>query len=185
MQSPWCRTAVAVCGFGGSSRAHTCPRATHPRGEQGSDPAFAAGSLEDFAHVPQAALVGEGGISGQNTAKQARESTAFITDEGCRDCIWCPSGPSSLCSAPKAQPVPLCAGSWEPGAIPRAAPRAACLRLIRGHRRPEISFPSVLGLRFLNHLALSAITVPHLRVRTGVFKAEEAFLHVRQRSDNC
>lgn len=93
MQSPWCRTAVAVCGFGGSSRAHSCPSATHPRGEQGPDPALAAGSLEGFAHVPRAALVGEGGSSGQNAAKQARESTGFVTDEGCRDWIWFPPPP--------------------------------------------------------------------------------------------
>lgn len=41
--------------------------------------------------------------------------------------------------------------------FPRAALPAMCPRLIRGHRRLMISFLSVLGLHFLNHLALSFV----------------------------
>lgn len=44
------------------------------------------------------------------------------------------------------------------GAIPCAVLPAMCPRLIRGHQRPKISFLLVLGLHFLNHLALSFVS---------------------------
>lgn len=53
--------------------------------------------------------------------------------------------------------LPLCAARWELGAISRTVLPAMCPCLIRGHWRPKTGFLLVLGLRFLNHLALSFV----------------------------
>lgn len=80
-----------------------------------------------------------------------------VKSTGKRNLCVCAPHPQlwSACSAWLFCLCVLQGGSW--GAIPCAALPAMCPCLIRGHRRLKISFLSVLGLHFLNHLALSFV----------------------------
>lgn len=175
-QSPWRGIAVALVAVAGC----TCvPGPPTPLGSvQGRgrilfillDLGSIPWCLRGFGHLSWAAWTREGGRSclwwGGLGAKcsqsgwQQHGARLRLRAQGAGFCMCVsPASPYPLLwSACTARLLCLCVlqgGSG--GAIPHAVLPAMCLCLIRGHQRPKISFLLVLGLRFLNHLALSFV----------------------------